>query len=254
MNRNEKPRKVFMAGLILSMVLAMILVTGFHRDDDDGPQSYSRDFLEESATSLLSIEATDTLWAHTTLICTTRIASKDPLISVQGSMLRYIWEEDGMTMEDWQPVPAVPYGTRNWPISMLLPDMTPEAAGTLQIGLDTEYQWEQPLEEYTWLSDDHTVAREELLSLWQKKVYSQETVRIDTYDQDRVTYTVTPDSRSGAYLYGEVLIQLMDGDHCVFAATDTYDSGEQELPELTETWRIPCQLPHWSTVTVTRLL
>lgn len=218
-----------MAGLILSMVLAMILVTGFHRDDDDGPQSYSRDFLEESATSLLSIEATDTVWDHTTLICTTRIASKDPLISVQGSMLRYVWEEDGMTMEDWQPVPAVPYGTRSWSISTLLPDMTPEAAGTLQIGLDTEYQWEQPLEEYTWLSDDHTVAREELLSQWQKKVYSQETVRIDTYDQDRVTYTVTPDSRSGAYLYGEVLIQLMDRDlaYTMPAASLVHSHGHQ---------------------------
>lgn len=133
------------------------------------------------------------------------------------------------------------------------PEQTVSADGPLEI-VNTE-----TFRDHTTLVVTATVRTrdpdsQDLLTAWQKKIYSRECVRLDGYDQEQVTYTVLPDSRSGDSVYGSVLIQFMDGDRCVFAMTDVYDSGDREMTSLEKTCMIPCDIPAWTSVTVTRLL
>ncbi|WP_294730948.1 hypothetical protein [uncultured Faecalibaculum sp.] len=253
MKRYTHPKQVFVAGLAVAVILCIgktvQTVTGIHRAATDYAPEQT-----VSADGPLEIVNTETFRDHTTLVVTAIVRTRDPDTAVYGAQLCCRWTEDDMDMEEWTDIPVMPYGTETWSVSAILRDMTPEEAESLEVLLDTEYQWEDSLEEYDWLTDPDDPDSQDLLTAWQKKIYSRECVRLDGYDQEQVTYTVLPDSRSGDSMYGSVLIQFMDGDRCVFAMTDVYDSGDREMTSLEKTCMIPCDIPAWTSVTVTRLL
>lgn len=243
MKRKTHPGLVFFTGLLLLAVCCFVFV---HRSfSSDDASLFDQNSVE--ADRYLRVSEENRFWDEDTLVVTERISRLDPDVLLMGADIEYSWPDSyGDDRQEWTSIPTPGFGTETWYISTCFRGMNESQSQALKSRTESDYAWTDSLYEYSYLSE--TADREQLVSLWHSDYEQTPVLTLDQASGSFVSYTVSTPDHLADSLYGEVLVEFMDGDTCVFAGVSRYEGVHETDVAVSVTYQAPCALPYWTEV------